>query len=67
MLADVYTRAIREMLSKGLDDPYTRFVTREEFSSLVKYDVSGVGMNVGTADDFVKNTVCSLDKNLSGL
>lgn len=50
-------RAVREMLSTGVRDPYTRFVPEDEFAALQKYDISGVGLNVGTAEDFVKNVV----------
>lgn len=45
------------MLSTGVRDPYTRFVPEDEFSALQKYDISGVGLNVGTAEDFEKNVV----------
>lgn len=37
---------IRSMLS-SLNDPYTRFLTPDQFSQLTKYDVTGIGMNVG--------------------
>lgn len=49
-------RAIREMLAKGTSDPYTRFITPEEFESMRKYDVTGVGLHLGTAEEFVKKT-----------
>ncbi|XP_024376786.1 carboxyl-terminal-processing peptidase 1, chloroplastic isoform X2 [Physcomitrium patens] len=39
-------RAIRTMLS-SLDDRYTRFLTLDQFSQLSKYDVTGIGLNIG--------------------
>lgn len=63
-------RAVREMLAKGLpSDPYSRFLTPGEFSKMVKYDVTGVGLNLGTGDDFTRKTGLSLPKgreNVSG-
>ena len=47
---------IREMLAE-LDDPYSRFIPPAEFASMLKYDVSGVGLNLGTAEEFVNKTV----------
>ncbi|KAL0041882.1 hypothetical protein WJX79_007657 [Trebouxia sp. C0005] len=49
-------RVIREMLAKGTSDPYTRFITPEEFESMRKYDVTGVGLHLGTAEEFVRKT-----------
>ena len=40
-----------------LDDPYSRFIPPAEFASMLKYDVSGVGLNLGTAEEFVNKTV----------
>eukprot|EP00899_Mesostigma_viride_P023235 jgi/Mesvir1/4096/Mv16058-RA.1 len=37
---------IRAML-RDLQDPYTRFLTPAEFSRLAKYDLTGVGLNLG--------------------
>jgi hypothetical protein len=48
----VARRAIREMLAYGLNDPYTRFITPQEFQAMRKYDVTGVGLNLATADEF---------------
>ena len=45
-------RAIREMLAYGLKDPYTRFITPPEFEAMRKYDVTGVGLNLATAEEF---------------
>lgn len=53
-------RAIREMLAKGTSDPYTRFITPEEFESMRKYDVTGVGLHLGTAEEFVRKTGLAL-------
>jgi carboxyl-terminal processing protease len=47
--------AVREMVT-ALGDPYSRFLTPREFSSMVKYDVSGVGLNLGTLDDLQAKT-----------
>ena len=44
------------MLAKGTSDPYTRFITPEEFESMRKYDVTGVGLHLGTAEEFVRKT-----------
>lgn len=49
--------AIRDMVARGLRDPYSRFITPSEFSAMLKYDVSGVGLNLGTAEEFVNKTV----------
>ncbi|KAG6547057.1 hypothetical protein Mapa_011307 [Marchantia paleacea] len=38
--------AIRSMLAT-LNDPYTRFLTPDQFLQLSKYDVTGVGLNIG--------------------
>lgn len=46
---------IRELLAE-LHDPYSRFVTPVEFASMLKYDVSGVGLNLGTAEEFANKT-----------
>lgn len=44
------------MLSE-LRDPYSRFVSPRDFQSMLKYDVSGVGLNLGTAEDLEAKTV----------
>ncbi|PSC70735.1 peptidase S41 family [Micractinium conductrix] len=46
---------VRELLAV-LRDPYSRFVTPTEFSAMLKYDVSGVGLNLGTAEEFANKT-----------
>lgn len=53
-------RAVRDMLGKGCSDPYTRYISPYEFSSIVKYDVSGVGLNLGSPEDYVKKARRSL-------
>eukprot|EP00271_Cylindrocystis_brebissonii_P008372 TRINITY_DN2257_c0_g1_i1.p1 TRINITY_DN2257_c0_g1~~TRINITY_DN2257_c0_g1_i1.p1 ORF type:complete len:862 (-),score=108.08 TRINITY_DN2257_c0_g1_i1:393-2978(-) len=37
---------ISQMLS-SLHDPYTRFLSPEQFSQLAKYDITGIGLNIG--------------------
>ena len=44
-------RAIRELLA-GLEDPFTRFVTPQQFQALMVFDVTGVGLNLGSTDEF---------------
>ena len=41
---------IRGMLST-LNDPFTRFVAPKDFQELLKYDISGVGLNVAEMPD----------------
>ncbi|GMH43501.1 hypothetical protein BSKO_11423 [Bryopsis sp. KO-2023] len=59
-------RAVKEMLARGLRDPYSRLIPLEEFDAMRKYDMTGVGLNVGTADDYVKNTASPLPRNSRG-
>lgn len=47
--------AVREMLSY-LRDPYSRFLSPQEFGAMMKYDVSGVGVNLGTLEDLRAKT-----------
>ena len=47
--------AIRDLLTK-LNDPYSRYLTPEEFQTMSKYDVSGVGLNLGSLDDLKAKT-----------
>ena len=44
-------RAIRELLASGLD-PFTRFITPEDFLAMRKYDVTGVGLNLAPAEEY---------------
>ena len=55
-----WCRAIREMLAFGLNDPYSRFITPEEFRAMRKYDVTGVGLNLATAEEFVRKSGMAL-------
>jgi C-terminal peptidase prc len=52
----------KQMLKKGIPkvDPYTRFLYPKEFDRLAKYDISGIGINLGTRDEYVTR----VDKNL---
>ena len=50
--ADAAHRAVRRMLAFGLDDPYTRFLSPDEFRAMARYDVTGVGLNLGTGDEY---------------
>lgn len=45
------------MLVGGLSDPYSRFIPASELSAMKKYDVTGVGLNLGTAEEFQRKTV----------
>jgi hypothetical protein len=45
------------MLAQGVSDPYCRFIEPGEFASMKKYDVTGVGLNLGTGEEYVKKTV----------
>lgn len=47
--------AIREMVLR-LKDPYSRFLSPAEFSAMSKYDISGVGLNLGTKQDLEEKT-----------
>eukprot|EP00210_Caulerpa_lentillifera_P006671 g6374.t1 len=49
-------KIIRSMLERGLNDPYARITPKEEFSKMVKYDMTGVGLNVGSGTDFIQRT-----------
>ena len=53
---EVY-RAVKEMLALGVSDPYCRFISPSDFASMKKYDVTGVGLNLGTAEEYLKKTV----------
>ncbi len=48
--------AVRELLA-SLRDPYSRFVPPSDFAAMLKYDVSGVGLNLGTAEELANKTV----------
>ena len=55
--------AVRGMLAE-LHDPYSRFITPQEFQGMLKYDVSGVGLNLGTLEELRAKT--GLGPPLSG-
>ena len=38
----------------------SRLITPEEFDTMRKYDVTGIGLNLGTAEDFVRKTGVAL-------
>lgn len=44
------------MLAYGLNDPYTRFITPDEFQAMRKYDVTGVGLNLASAEEFTRKS-----------
>jgi carboxyl-terminal processing protease len=46
-----------------LKDPYSRFLTPVEFSGMLKYDITGVGINLGTPEEFVAKSGLSLPSN----
>lgn len=45
-------RAIRKLLVEGVGDPYTRFVTPQQFEAMSVFDVTGIGLNLGSTDDY---------------
>ena len=51
------------MLAYGLKDPYTRFITPSEFEAMRKYDVTGVGLNLATAEEFSRKSGMSLPED----
>jgi hypothetical protein len=44
------------MMALGVSDPYCRFITPAELASMKKYDVTGVGLNLGTAGEYASKT-----------
>ena len=40
----------------------SRLITPEEFDTMRKYDVTGIGLNLGTAEDFVRKIGVPLPK-----
>lgn len=54
------------MMARGLSDPYCRFIGPSELEAMKKYDVSGVGLNLGTAAEYVVKSVglkvCKCDR-----
>ena len=51
------------MLAYGLKDPYTRFITPFEFEAMRKYDVTGVGLNLATAEEFTRKSGMQLPED----
>jgi hypothetical protein len=49
-------RAIKEMMANGLSDPYCRFITPKELSLMKKYDITGIGLNLGTGEEYERKT-----------
>jgi carboxyl-terminal processing protease len=49
-------RAAAGMLARVVRDPYTRLIPPEEFAAMARYDVTGVGLNLGTAEEYVRKT-----------
>ncbi|KAK9797379.1 hypothetical protein WJX73_007798 [Symbiochloris irregularis] len=45
-------RAIKKLLVEGVGDPYTRFVTPQQFEGMSVFDVTGIGLNLGSTDDY---------------
>lgn len=45
-------RAARRLLAFQLSDPYSRFLSPEEFAAMARYDITGVGLNLGSADEY---------------
>ena len=57
-------RCVRRMLARGLSDPYTRFLTPREFTSFIKYDVTGIGLNLVSGEEYARKN--NNDKELGG-
>lgn len=51
------------MLAYGLKDPYSRFITPTEFEAMRKYDVTGVGLNLATAEEFARKSGMTLPED----
>ena len=45
-------RAARRLLAFSLSDPYSRFLSPEEFAAMARYDITGVGLNLGSAEEY---------------
>ncbi|KAK9837689.1 hypothetical protein WJX74_003090 [Apatococcus lobatus] len=48
--------AIRRMLADGVADPYTRFISPQQLDGMRKYDITAVGLNLGTAEELRAKT-----------
>lgn len=53
-------RTMARKLVSRLRDPYSRFLDVSEFGAMAKYDVSGVGLNLGTADELERKTTLAI-------
>lgn len=40
------------MIAKGLKDPYAKLISADEFRTMQKYDMTGVGLNIGSSEEF---------------
>ena len=49
----------------GIGDPYTRFITPQQFEAMAVYDVTGVGMNLGSTDEYSRKV--GFDRAVEGL
>lgn len=45
------------MIVKGLGDPFSRLLTPEQFKRFSVFDITGIGLNLGSADDLIAKTV----------
>ena len=45
------------MMARGVSDPYCRFITPSELNGMRKYDVTGIGLNLGTPQEYTRKTV----------
>jgi len=60
-------RSVRRLLAEGVPgDPYTRWLSPDEFRGFLKYDVSGIGLNLGTREDLESKTGLSPKGNWAG-
>jgi C-terminal processing protease CtpA/Prc len=59
-------RAAAGMLARAVRDPYTRLIPPEEFAAMARYDVTGVGLNLGTAEEYVRKTGRALPARVFG-
>ncbi len=46
---------VRAALAR-LHDPYSRLISRSAFAGMLKYDVSGVGLNLVTGEEYLERT-----------
>lgn len=50
-------RLIRTMMASGLNDPFAKLTPADEFGNMQKYDMTGVGLNIGTSEEFYQKVV----------